>query len=199
MHNALTEYDQSAARMVARAARTGAKTRVIPDDQPSLEDMANASMEGFELRGEQPQTDLPDLHRNAPKPDDAMLYGLIGDVGKAAAATTEANRYAVAAGFMSFLSAAVGRDVYVPVGNTKHHARLFTLQVGRTGRGRKGDAISLVQRIRQVIEERHNQAGNLADPFCGGHHFGGLSTREGLALLIHDGFRQGKEESSGDK
>ncbi len=143
---------------------------------------------------EQPKIDLPDLHRNAPKPDEAMLYGLIGDVGKAAAQTTEANRYAVAAGFMSFLSAAVGRDVYYLVGNTKHHARLFTLHVGRTARGRKGDAMSLVTRIRQVIEERHSQAGNLTDPFCGGHHFGGLSTREGLALLIHDGYMQGKDE-----
>ncbi len=195
MHNALTEYDQSAARIdAARAARAGAKARVIPDAKSSAEDMANASMENFEQPGSKRQTDPPDLHRNAPKPDDAMLYGLIGDVGKAAAATTEANRYAVAAGFMTFLSAAVGRDVYVPVGNTKHHARLFTLQVGRTGRGRKGDAMSLVQRIREEIERRLNKAGNLVAPFCGGHHFGGLSTREGLALLIHDGFMQGKDE-----
>lgn len=152
------------------------------------------------------QDEQPDIHRNAPKPDQAMLYGLIGDVGNAAAKTTEANRYAVAAGYMAFLSAAVGRDAYVAVGNTKHHARLFCLHVGRSGRGRKGDALSLTNRLREAIEARYcqtyaeNQGGNLAGLVCpaemysGGHHYGGLSTREGLALLIHDGYTHGKDE-----
>ena len=40
MHNALSDYDKSAARLVA--AR---KNRVIPDDQPSLEDRANEEIE----------------------------------------------------------------------------------------------------------------------------------------------------------
>lgn len=132
-----------------------------------------------------------DLHRNAPRPTEAMLYGLAGDVGRAAAATTEANRYAVTMNFLTLLSAAVGRDVYLPVGDTRHHARLFSMHVGRTSRGRKGDAHSLPQRIRRKIEERCIP-GN--EPICGQIHTGGLSTREGLALLIHDGFEQGKDE-----
>lgn len=148
----------------------------------------------------------PDPHRNVPKPDESMLYGLVGDVGRAAARTTEANRYAVAAGYMAFLSAAVGRDAYVAVGNTKHHARLFCLHVGRSGRGRKGDALSLTNRIREAIEAQHsqsdaeNQGGNLVgvmrptEMFSGWHHHGGLSSREGLALLIHDGYAQGNDE-----
>lgn len=139
--------------------------------------------------------DLVDLHRNAPKPDVGMLYGLTGDVANAAAKTTEANRFAVAAGFLTFLSAAVGRNAYLPVGNIKHHARQFALHVGRTARGRKGEALSLVQLIRLKIEEQHRkQAGDMANPICGGHHSGGLSTREGLALLIHDGYKSGKDD-----
>ena len=147
-------------------------------------------------KGEQAaQDDSVDSHRNAPKPDPAMLYGLIGDVARAAAATTEANRYAVAAAHIAFLSAGVGRNVYLPVGNVKHHARIFTLHVGRTGRGRKGEALSLTKRIRGEIERQHSEdTGIAADPFCGQMHDGGLSTREGLALLIHDGYKVGKED-----
>jgi putative DNA primase/helicase len=54
MDNALTDYDRAAERIdAARSASAGTNSRVIPDDQPSLEDMASASMEGFELRGDQ--------------------------------------------------------------------------------------------------------------------------------------------------
>ena len=133
----------------------------------------------------------PDLHRNAPRPTEAMLYGLAGEVGRAAAETTEANRYAVAMNFLTMLSAAVGRDVYLPIGDTRHHARLFTMHVGRTSRGRKGDAHSLPQRIRRKIEERCIPG---TGPICGQIHTGGLSTREGLTLIIHDGFEQGKDD-----
>ena len=147
-------------------------------------------------KGEQvSQEDSIDPHRNAPKPDPAMLYGLVGDVGRAAAETTEANRYASAASHLAMLSAGIGRNVFLPVGNVKHHARIFMLHVGRSGRGRKGEAVSLTKRIRMEIEKQHSEdAGNLADPFCGQMHDGGLSTREGLALLIHDGYRNGKED-----
>lgn len=147
-------------------------------------------------KGEQAaQDDSVDDHRNAPKPDPAMLYGLVGDVGRAAAATTEANRYAAAAAHIALLSAGVGRNVYLPVGNVKHHARIFMLHVGRSGRGRKGEAASLTKRIRWSIEKQHTEdSGNLSDPLCGQMHDGGLSTREGLALLIHDGYRNGKED-----
>ncbi len=101
--------------------------------------------------------DSVDAHRNAPKPDPAMLYGLVGDVGRAAAVTTEANRYAVAAAHIAMLSAGVGRNVFMPVGNVKHHARIFMLHVGRSGRGRKGEAASLTKRIRWEIEKQHTQ------------------------------------------
>lgn len=147
-------------------------------------------------QGERESTDdAVDSHRNAPKPDPMMLYGLVGDVARAAAETTEANRYAVAAAHIALLSAGVGRNVYLPVGNVKHHARIFTLHVGRSGRGRKGEAVSLTKRIRGEIEKQHSEdIGTVTDPFCGQMHDGGLSTREGLALLIHDGYRVGKED-----
>ena len=128
-----------------------------------------------------------DHHRNAPRPDPACLYGLVGDVARAGSDTTEANAYAVALNYLAYLGAAVGRGTYMQVGNTWHHARLFGLHVGRSGRGRKGDAASLVLRIDKAIRSLDEQTAPQV-------HRGGLSTREGLALLIHDGWTQGKEE-----
>jgi hypothetical protein len=122
-----------------------------------------------------------------PKPDERMFYGLVGDVALAAAEGTEVNPVAAGLGFLSYLGAMAGRDVYMRVGNTWHHPRLFTLQVGRSGRGRKGDSISLTHRIRRRVDEVFAGAAGQA-------HTGGLSSREGLALLIHDGYKEGKTE-----
>lgn len=126
-------------------------------------------------------------HRNSPQPDPTCLYGLIGDVALAGSEGTETNAYAIAANFMAYLSCAIGRGVYLPIGNTWHHARLFCLHIGRSGRGRKGDALSLVLRLDQALRE-------LNDTYAPQIHRGGLSSREGLVALMHDGYRQGRQE-----
>lgn len=131
--------------------------------------------------------DTPDNHRNAPRPSPACLYGLIGDIGRAGGDTTEANPYAIAVNAMAYLSCAVGRGPYMSIGNTWHHARLFTLHIGRSGEGRKGDAVSLVKRINHALREIDE---NLAPQI----HAGGLSSREGLVFMIHDGYQDGKEQ-----
>jgi len=136
---------------------------------------------------EQMDDDSPHTHRNAPQPDPICLYGLVGDVARAGSEGTETNAHAIAANFMAYLSCAVGRGVYLPIGNTRHHARLFCLHIGRSGRGRKGDAVSLVLRIDAALRATD-------DVFAPQVHRGGLSTREGLAALIHDGYRQGRHD-----
>ncbi len=136
---------------------------------------------------EQMDDDSPHTHRNAPQPDSICLYGLVGDVARAGSEGTETNAHAIAANFMAYLSCAIGRGVYLPIGNTRHHARLFCLHIGRSGRGRKGDAVSLVLRIDAALR-------TIDDAFAPQVHRGGLSTREGLAALIHDGYRQGRQE-----
>ncbi|MGL4189647.1 MAG: hypothetical protein ACRCTM_12320 [Sphaerotilus sulfidivorans] len=129
----------------------------------------------------------PDLHRNAPRPDPACLYGLLGRVAEAGSATTEANPYAVAFNALVYLSAGIGRGPFLPVGNTWHHANLFGLHVGRSGRGRKGDAAGLVHRIDRALQDR-------GTPEAFQVWRSGLSTREGLVSLIHDGYTEGKNE-----
>ena len=134
-----------------------------------------------------PDEDSLDNHRNAPRPEPACLYGLVGDVARAGGDTTEANPYAVAANFIAFMGCAVGRGPYMPIGNTWHHARMFMLHVGRSGRGRKGDAVSLVSRIERALRA-------LSPAGTPQVHRGGLSSREGLVYLIHDGYSEGKTE-----
>lgn len=131
--------------------------------------------------------DVAPPHRNAPQPNAECLYGLIGEVARAGSDGTETNSVAIAANFMAYLSCAVGRGVYLPIGNTRHHARLFCLHIGRSGRGRKGDAVSLVLRIDQAMRA-------IDESFVPQIHRGGLSSREGLVALMHDGYRQGRHD-----
>ncbi|CAJ0782737.1 hypothetical protein R77560_00941 [Ralstonia thomasii] len=139
------------------------------------------------LEGDDHPDDVTSPHRNAPQPEADCLYGLIGEVARAGSDSTETNAHAIAANFMAYLSCAVGRGVYLPIGNTRHHSRLFCLHIGRSGRGRKGDAVSLVLRIDVALRA-------IDDAFAPQIHRGGLSTREGLAALIHDGYRQGRQD-----
>ena len=136
----------------------------------------------------QPGDDMPDTTMAQPKPTEAMFHGLVGDVANAAAENTEVNRIASAANFLSLLGAMAGRDVYYPVGDSNHHARLFTLHVGRTSFAGKGDALKLVWRILIEMAANENHA-----PLLGKVHSGGLSSREGLAYPIHDGYTQDKK------
>lgn len=149
--------------------------------------VALAALADLQIQRDEEHGDRPDTHRNAPRPDPACLYGLVGDVALAGSENTEANPYAVALNFMVYLSAALGRGSFTPVGNTWHHPRQFGLHVGRSGRGRKGDAASLIHRIDMAVRTANEDAAPQV-------HRGGLSTREGLALMIHDGWAQGKDE-----
>ena len=133
------------------------------------------------------QDDTLDNHRNAPRPDPACLYGLVGEVARAGGDTTEANPFAIAANFIAFMGCAVGRGPFMPVGNTWHHSRQFMLHIGRSGRGRKGDAVSLISRIEYALRKLNPEATPKV-------HRGGLSSREGLVYLIHDGYTEGKTE-----
>ena len=129
-----------------------------------------------------------DNHRNAPRPDPACLYGLIGDIARAGSADTEANPFAIAASALAYFGVAVGRGPYMPIGDDWNHARLFIVHVGRSSRGRKGTSKKLViSRIAKAVRE-------LQEDLVPQIHTGGLSTREGLAMMIHDGWTQGKEE-----
>lgn len=144
---------------------------------PALEDDGSKVAEGE-----------PDPHRNAPRPHDGCLYGLVGEVARAAcAANKEVNPHAAGLAFMTVLAAGLGRGCYLAIGDDWHHPRLFALHVGRSGRGRKGTSTKLATRIARAMDERHPDVSFQ-------RHSGGLSSREGLVMKIHDGFKDGKND-----
>jgi len=154
---------------------------------PGSHDFFTAASAQSNSVDDQSEDDSPDTHRNAPRPDPICLYGLVGDVARAGSDGTEANPWAIAANFMAYMSCAIGRGPYLPIGNTWHHTRLFVLHIGRSGRGRKGDAVSLVSRLDTALRQ-------LKEPAAPPIHRGGLSSREGLVSLFHDGYKNGKVE-----
>lgn len=135
-------------------------------------------------------SDEIDIHRNAPVPNPACLYGLVGEVAKAGSKGNESNPFAIATNFLAYLSCAIGRGTFLQIGNTDHHPRIFTLHVGRSGRGRKGDSLALVIKIDEFMRAQ-------TPMLCPQIHRGGLSSREGLAALIQDGYEHGSQEVQG--
>lgn len=90
---------------------------------------------------------------------------------------------------MVALSAGVGRGCYLRLGDDWHHPRIFALHVGRSGRGRKGTAFRLTDRLLKRLEENHPDVAFQ-------HHSGGLSSREGLVMMIHDGYAKSMGKSA---
>jgi hypothetical protein len=135
-------------------------------------------------------SDEIDIHRNAPVPNQACLYGLVGEVARAGSKGNESNPFAIATNFLAYLSCAIGRGTFLQIGNTDHHPRIFTLHVGRSGRGRKGDSLALVIKIDEFMRAQ-------TPMLCPQIHRGGLSSREGLAALIQDGYEHGSQEVQG--
>lgn len=131
--------------------------------------------------------DTPDRHIAPPLAINAMFQGLIGAVARAAGDGGEANPVSIAAGMLCWLSAEIGRDVYLQVGDVVHHARLNMLHVGRSGIGAKGESLAPIKRLRGVIARQ-------SPTLLGNYFTGGLSTREGLVQMVHDGYSQGKEK-----
>jgi hypothetical protein len=171
--NDLHRRDPDAFRAVFEAAMAAAR--------PAERAVGGQSVQAI---GQDTPEDDFDAHVPAPRPDPAMLYGLAGDVGRIAADTTEANRYAATMGYLTFLSAMCGRDIYLPIGNIPHHARIYELHVGRTAIARKGEALSLSERIAAAI--RRMCEGTADSGLLGQIESGGLSSREGLVSLIQD-------------
>jgi len=87
-----------------------------------------------------------------PQPTQGMFYGIVGELARIAADGTETNPVAAATAYLSFLGANVGRDTFLLINNTYHHPRLFTLHIGRSGRGGKGDSQQLTNAFENALK-----------------------------------------------
>jgi hypothetical protein len=142
---------------------------------------------------QEPTTD-PDRRRyiGPPKPTPSMFYGPLGEWSAAATANSEANRAAVFITLAAYVGAALGRERFTWIDNSRHHPRIFTLHVGRTARGRKGTAAAPTLRLHETVKQMDIAQRELGDGEVGlpayapGIHTGGLSTREGICYKLRD-------------
>ena len=113
----------------------------------------------------------------APVPacDPAMFRGILGDIASAADPGTEADKVGVYASLLSGASAVVGNGPHVQIGNTRHPLLIWSLLIGRTSVGRKGEATGTGMR---VIRDARQEVYGLEE--------GGLSSGEGLIERIRD-------------
>jgi hypothetical protein len=117
----------------------------------------------------------------------SAAHGLVGEIAKLATRDSEADPVAVMATALAWGAASFGRSRFFRVGDTVHHARLFSALVGASSRARKGTSLGPVQRIFGGAEGILKAQSTL--PFPAGLPLNvshGLSSGEGLIAEIRD-------------
>ena len=115
---------------------------------------------------------------------DAALCGILGEIVKAADPTTEAHPAGVLGSLLTMVSGLIGPKPHLQIGNSRHPLLIWTLLMGSTGRGRKGEAMSTARRF---VQQAYDEYFAIA--------VGGLSTGEGLIERIRD--RDEDDQDSG--
>ena len=109
---------------------------------------------------------------------------LLREVVDVACVSSEAHPVAVAANFLAFFCAMVGRGIFQRIGDAVIHCRPFFLIVGKSGKARKGTAEHTVREIFKRTDAKvREQLGNNDKLRT---HSGGLSTGEGVGYAIRD-------------
>ena len=126
-----------------------------------------------------------------------VTRGLIGQIGELGTRKSEADPIAVMGTALATAGALFGRARYIPVGETRHHARVFTDLVGASSRARKGSSTGPVTRILEVTHDHLQHHSTL--PFPLGKPLrishGPLSSGEGLIEAIRD--KRGDDDEGG--
>lgn len=124
--------------------------------------------------------------RQAPTPEPARpilapeaLHGLAGEVVAAIDPSTEADKVAVLAQFLTMFGCVIGREPHFRVEWERHPAKLFIVLVGDTSKGRKGTSLSTLRRIVGTVDPAFtaDRANRMK---------GGLSSGEGLIWNVRD-------------
>ena len=110
------------------------------------------------------------------------LHGIAGEFVRMVEPVTEADRAAILSQFLVSFGALVGRGPHYRVEDTKHHANLFALLVGKTSKARKGTSWD---RVRSVFEEVEGWK----------PHVSGLSSGEGLKYHVRDELTASEEKA----
>lgn len=109
-------------------------------------------------------------------PDPAAYDGLAGEVVRLIEPETEADPVALLIHFLAAFGSAAGRIPYYSVGARRHYPNLFGVLVGRTGKSRKGTALSWVETLFKVADKE----------WADKRIETGLSSGEGLVAAVRD-------------
>ncbi|ARI78808.1 DUF3987 domain-containing protein [Halobacillus mangrovi] len=104
------------------------------------------------------------------------FHGLAGEVVRKIDPHTEADPKATLITFLSAFGNIIGDSAHFTAGSRKHPARIFTVVVGATGKGRKGTSLSPVRHLFNAINPEWEKENIVS----------GLSSGEGIIHAIRD-------------
>lgn len=110
-----------------------------------------------------------------PVPDKEMFTGILGEIAHAADPGTEADIVGIYASLLGIAGTLIGNRPHARIGNRQHPLLVWPLLIGRTGAGRKGDAVDTAELI---FSHSHPNLSDLT--------ITGISTGEGLIWHVHD-------------
>ena len=105
------------------------------------------------------------------------FYGLPGEIVKAIDPNTEADPIAVLGNILVMFGNVIGRGPYSTVEYTPHYTNLFICQVGATAKARKGQSLSVPERLYRGVDPAWSKEKVIS---------GGLSSGEGLIYNVRD-------------
>lgn len=101
-------------------------------------------------------------------------HGLVGDIVRTIDPHTEGDPVATLINFLTAYGNIIGDSAHFMAGSKKHPARIFSVVVGATGKGRKGTSLSPVRQLFQVVEPDWEK----------NHILSGMSSGEGLIFAV---------------
>lgn len=107
--------------------------------------------------------------------DPRMFRGVLGEIVDAADPGTEADKVGVYGSLLCEVTALIGHLPYVQIGNVRHPLLVWSLLIGRTSTGRKGEATGTATR---VVRQCKPEVLDITES--------GLSSGEGLIERIRD-------------
>jgi hypothetical protein len=158
------------------------------DNARDTADAAWARNDSIKLNGHLLDEDSASSIKAWPTLGLGVTRGLIGSIAAAATKNSEVDPIAIIGTTLAATGAMFGRSRFARVGETLHHARIFTNCVGSSSRARKGTSAGPAIRIVRAAEAVLQSQSTL--PFPAGLSLritpGPLSSGEGLIEAIRD-------------
>jgi len=155
-----------------------------------LEKVSAVALKELEGGGEESATDLNSFISCSPQwpeLDEPALHGVAGDIVRALAPYTEADKVTLLAHMLAEYSCIIGRHSYIKLDGDDTFILFWPVVVGNTSKSRKGSGAKRIRRIYQRLDPNWTR----------GKHSGSLSSGEGLIYAVRD--EEWGENSKGER